>query len=126
LVYCLPALALLTAAGLAAVTRLAMLTPLGKAAWLPAALIVVLLVALVLGPQRLMRLPSALPDNLRRVAAIVAAYGRPGDAVLYLPASLQPGLPGPVPAAAGYRAGRIAGRRGQPDRHPGAAGHPAV
>ena len=87
LVYCLPALALLTAAGLAAVTRLAMLTPLGKAAWLPAALIVVLLVALVLGPQRLMRLPSALPDNLRRVAAIVAAYGRPGDAVLYLPAN---------------------------------------
>ena len=58
-----------------AVTRLAMLTPLGRAAWLPAALTVVLLVALVLGPQRLVRLPSARPDNLRRVAAIVAAYG---------------------------------------------------
>jgi len=87
LVYCLPALALLTAAGLAAVTRLAMPTPLGKAAWLPAALTVVLLVALVLGPQRLVRLPSARPDNLRRVAAIVAAYGRPGDAVLYVPSN---------------------------------------
>jgi mannosyltransferase len=87
LVYCLPALALLVAAGLAAVTRLAMPTPLGKAAWLPAALIVVLLVALVLGPQRLVRLPSSRPDNLRRVAAIVAAYGRPGDAVLYVPSN---------------------------------------
>jgi len=85
LLYCLPALALLGAAGLAAVTRLAMLTPLGKAAWVPALLIVALLVALVLGPQRAVRLPSARPDNLRRVAAIVAAYARPGDAVLYLP-----------------------------------------
>jgi mannosyltransferase len=87
LVYCLPALALLVAAGLAAVTRLAMPTPLGKAAWLPAALIMILLAALVLGPQRLARLPSARPDNLRRVAAIVAAYGRPGDAVLYVPSN---------------------------------------
>jgi mannosyltransferase len=87
LVYCLPALALLVAAGLATVTRLAMLTPLGKAAWLPAALTVILLVALVLGPQRLVRLPSARPDNLRRVAAIVAAYGRPGDSVLYMPSN---------------------------------------
>jgi mannosyltransferase len=86
-VYCLPALALLAAAGLAAVTRLATLAPLGKAAWLPAVLIVVLLVALVLEPQRLVRLPSARPDNLRRVAAIVAAYGRPGDAVLYVPSN---------------------------------------
>jgi mannosyltransferase len=86
-VYCLPALALLAAAGLAAVTRLATLAPLGKAAWLPAVLIVVLLVALVLEPQRLVRLPSARPDNLRRVAAIVAAYGRPGDAMLYVPSN---------------------------------------
>jgi mannosyltransferase len=86
-VYCLPALALLAAAGVAAVTRLATLGPLGKAAWLPAVVIVVLLVALVLEPQRLVRLPSARPDNLRRVAAIVAAYGRPGDAVLYVPSN---------------------------------------
>jgi mannosyltransferase len=41
----------------------------------------------VLEPQRLVRLPSARPDNLRRVAAIVAAYGRPGDAVLYVPSN---------------------------------------
>ena len=86
-VYCLPALALLAATGLAAVTRLATLALLGKAAWLPAVLIVVLLVALVLEPQRLVRLPSARPDNLRRAAAIVAAYGRPGDAVLYVPSN---------------------------------------
>jgi mannosyltransferase len=89
-VYCLPALALLAAAGLASAARLAMATPLGKAAagavaWLPSALIVVLLAALVLGPQRSARLPSSRPDNLRKAAAIVAAHAHRGDAVLYLP-----------------------------------------
>jgi mannosyltransferase len=88
-VYCLPALALLAAAGLAGVARLAMAIPMGYAvgivAWLPAGLIVVLLAALVLGPQRSARLASSRPDNLRLAAAIVAAHGRSGDAVLYLP-----------------------------------------
>ncbi len=31
------------------------------------------------------RLTSDRPDNLREVAAVVQAYGRPGDAVVYLP-----------------------------------------
>jgi mannosyltransferase len=87
-VYCLPALALLTAAGLAAVARLAMLSPLGEAgsvlAWLPAGLIMILLAALALGPQRSVRLASR-PDNLHKAAAILAAHEQPGDAVLYLP-----------------------------------------
>ena len=88
-VYCLPALALLGAAGLAGITRLVMRSTGqragGAVAWLPAALIVVLLAALVAGPQRSVRLASARPDNLRLAAAIVAAHGRSGDAVLYLP-----------------------------------------
>ena len=88
-VYCLPALALLAAAGLAGAARLAMAIPMGKAggavAWLPAGLILVLLAALVAGPQRSARLASSRPDNLRLVAAIVAAHGRSGDAALYVP-----------------------------------------
>ena len=91
IVYCLPALALLAATGLAGMTRLAMAIPLGKAsrvaAWLPAALILVLLAALVLGPQRSVRLASSRPDNLRMAAAIMAAHERRGDAVLYLPSN---------------------------------------
>jgi mannosyltransferase len=87
--YCLPAVALLTATGLAWITHFVMLIPARKAggilAWLPAALIAVLIAALVLGPQRSVRLPSARPDNLRLAAAIVASHGRSGDAVLYLP-----------------------------------------
>ena len=77
IVYCLPALALLAATGLAGMTRLAMAIPLGKAgrvaAWLPAALILVMLAALVPGPQRSVRLASSRPDNLRMAAAIMAA-----------------------------------------------------
>ena len=91
IVYCLPALALLAAAGLAGMTRLVMAIPLGKAgrvvAWLPTALILVLLAALVLGPQRSVRLASSRPDNLRIAAAIMAAHERRGDAVLYLPSN---------------------------------------
>ncbi len=88
-VYCLPALALLAAAGVAGVARVAMAIPMGKAggavAWLPAGLILVLLAALVLGPQRSARLASSRPDNLRLAAAVLAAHGHSGDAVLYLP-----------------------------------------
>jgi mannosyltransferase len=91
LVFCLPALGLLTAAGLAWVTRFAAMIPMrgadGAAAWLPAVLILALLAALLVGPQRsVQRAPSRLAD-LRGTAAILAAHGRPGDAVLYVPAS---------------------------------------
>jgi mannosyltransferase len=89
LVFCLPALGLLTAAGLAWVTRFAAMLPVrgagGGAAWLLAALILVLLAALVLGPQRSVRLASSRLANLRGAAAVLAAQGRRGDAVLYVP-----------------------------------------
>ncbi len=87
--YCLPAMALLAAAGLAWMTHFAMVISArkvgGALAWLPAVLIAVLIGALVLGPQRSVRLPSARPDQLRLAAAILASHGRGGDAVLYLP-----------------------------------------
>jgi mannosyltransferase len=87
-VFSLPALALLGAAGVAWVTRFAAMIPFPGAsatAWLPAALILVLLVALAAGPQRAVRLASSQADNLRAPAAVVAAHVRPGDAVLYMP-----------------------------------------
>ena len=87
-VFSLPALALLGAAGLAWVTRFAAMIPVPRAvsaaAWLPAALILVLLAALVAGPQGAVRRASPV-DNLRGTAAVVAANERPGDAVLYMP-----------------------------------------
>jgi mannosyltransferase len=90
-VYTLPALSLLTATGLAWLTRLVASGPFGRAypalAWLPAALVLAGLAALLLAPQRSIRLASARTDNLRRTSAIVSANERPGDAVLYLPAN---------------------------------------
>jgi mannosyltransferase len=90
-VFCLPALALLGATGLAWLTRFAAMIPVRKArgavAWLPAALVLVLLAALVAGPQRSVRLGSSRLADLRGAAAVLAAHRRPGDAVLYVPAS---------------------------------------
>jgi hypothetical protein len=48
-----------------------------------------LLVAMIIGPQRAARLTSARPDNLRAVSAVVAAHGRPGDAILYIPSDAR-------------------------------------
>jgi mannosyltransferase len=91
LVFCLPALGLLSAAGLAWVTRFAAMIPVraagGAVAWLPAALILALLAVLLAGPQRSVRLAPARLADLRRTAVILAAQGRRGDAVLYVPAS---------------------------------------
>jgi mannosyltransferase len=91
LVFCLPALGLLGACGVAWVTRFAAMIPVrrtgGAAVWLPAVLILALLAALVVGPQRSVRAaPSRLAD-LRGTAAVLAAQGRRGDAVLYVPPS---------------------------------------
>ena len=91
LVFCLPALGLLGACGLAWVTRFAATITVrgtgGAAVWLPAILILALLAALVVGPQRSVRAaPSRLAD-LRGTAAVLAAQGRRGDAVLYVPPS---------------------------------------
>jgi mannosyltransferase len=91
LVFCLPALGLLGACGVAWVTRFAMMVTVrgagGAAVWLPAILILALLAALMVGPQRSVRAaPSRLAD-LRGTAAVLAAQGRRGDAVLYVPPS---------------------------------------
>jgi mannosyltransferase len=67
-------------------------------AWLPAAVIVILLAALLAGPQQALRRPDSWIDNLRRAAAVLAAHELPGDAVLYLPSSrriVSTSYPGP-------------------------------
>jgi len=85
--FCLPALAILVAAGLAWLGRLAALTPLSRArlAWLPPAVVAVALAGALIAPQQSIRLSSARPDNLRKISAILAASEKPGDAVLYIP-----------------------------------------
>jgi mannosyltransferase len=92
-VFCQPALALLCAAGLAWLARLVAATRAGRRtpalAWAAPAVILVALAALMVGPQRSVRLPWAKPDNLRKVSAVVAHYERPGDAVFYLPSEAR-------------------------------------
>jgi mannosyltransferase len=101
-VFCLPALALLCAAGLAWLVRLAAATPVGKLrpalAWLPSAVILAALAVLLAGPQQATRQPAARPDNLRAAAAIVSAHERPGDVIFYIPVRtrvLSIAYPGP-------------------------------
>jgi mannosyltransferase len=93
-VFCLPALSLLVAAGLVwlpTVTRQVLAqhgTEALKAralAVVPSVLLAAAVVAALIGPQRAIRLPTARADNLRAVAAVLSANERPGDAVLYLP-----------------------------------------
>ncbi len=93
-VFCLPALALLVAAGLAWLGTLTAReearrgVPPGRSrllAVIPSAALAVAVLAALAGPQRAIRLPSARTDNLRALAAVVAAHERPGDAILYLP-----------------------------------------
>jgi len=92
--FCLPALATLTAAGfvwLAAVTRRALA---GRGigarradalAAAPSALLAAVILIAVTGPQREVRQVGARVDNLREVAQVIAKRERPGDAILYLP-----------------------------------------
>jgi mannosyltransferase len=91
LVFCLPALGLLGACGVAWVTRFATMMTVrgtgGATVWLPAILILALLAALVVGPQRSVRAASSRLADLRGTAAVLAAQGRSGDAVLYVPPS---------------------------------------
>ncbi len=93
-VFCLPALAMLVAAGLlslAGFTARAVdqrgLPPrrVRLVAVIPSVVLVLAVAAVLISPQRAIRLPSARADNLRAVAAVVAARERPGDAVLYVP-----------------------------------------
>jgi mannosyltransferase len=92
-VFCQPALALLCAAGVAWLGGLVAASAAGRRtpalAWAAPAVIVVALAALVIGPQRSVRLTSARPDNLRGVSAVIAANQRPGDAVFYLPSEAR-------------------------------------
>jgi mannosyltransferase len=94
--FCLPALAILAGAGLTGLVRLAAVAPLSRLrlgplrlAWLPAALVIALLAALLAGPQQAIRQTSARADNLRLASAIVAAHEQPGDAVFYIPATMR-------------------------------------
>jgi mannosyltransferase len=88
--FCVPAVALLVAAGLGWLARQVARIPLASrwpgwpaAAWLPSMIVVLALAVMVAGPQQRARLTGARADNLRSVAAIVSAHERPGDAVFY-------------------------------------------
>jgi mannosyltransferase len=90
--FSLPALALLVAAGLSWLARAAARSPLAQAgarlAWAPAILIIILVGALLVRPQWAVRQPHSRQDN-SKVAAIIAANERPGDAILYIPSRLR-------------------------------------
>jgi mannosyltransferase len=93
--FCLPALALLVAAGLVGLTRLVARTvtaggglgPLGRdaTAWVPAGVVMLAMAVLLISPQHAIRQSSARPDNLRLASQIVAKYEQPGDVVFYMP-----------------------------------------
>jgi mannosyltransferase len=101
--FCLPALAILVGAGLAGIIRLTSAASVRRlrAAWLPvavAALVVLGLAAMLVGPQGAIRQTAARPDNLRLASAIVAANEQPGDVVFYIPIDsrvLGTGYPAP-------------------------------
>jgi mannosyltransferase len=106
--FCLPALAILVAAGLVGLARLVATTPFGRGtagplrlAWAPSALVLVVLAVLLISPQHAIRQSSARPDNLRLASQIVAANEQPGDVVFYLPDDmyvLGTGYPAPFGA----------------------------
>ena len=89
--FCLPALAICVGAGLAGLVRLAAGTRLARLrlAWVPAAVVIAGLGALLIGPQQAIRQSAARPDNLRLASAIVAAREQPGDVVFYLPVNMH-------------------------------------
>jgi mannosyltransferase len=76
-VFCLPAVALLAGAGLAAL------------GWPTRAAVLALIVALVLPAQLAMRVPGS-GGPLRDAAQVLATYERPGDAVIYPVNGLPP------------------------------------
>lgn len=92
--FCLPALAMLTSAGLIWLAVLARRAVAGRGlgrrsadalALTPSVALAVLIVLALAGPQRQIRLATARPDNLRAFSAVVARHELPGDAILYLP-----------------------------------------
>jgi len=101
--FCLPALAILVGAGLAGIVRLASAAPVRRRglAWVPvalAAVVVLGLAVMLVGPQGAIRQTAARPDDLRLASAIVAANEQPGDVVFYIPLNsrvLGTGYPAP-------------------------------
>ncbi|HEX7994236.1 MAG TPA: glycosyltransferase family 39 protein, partial [Streptosporangiaceae bacterium] len=92
--YCLPALAILVAAGLVWLVALTRRVLAGRGlrpqvadllAAAPSVVLALLIAGLLVGPQREVRQVSARSDDLKAVAAAIAGRERPGDAVLYLP-----------------------------------------
>jgi mannosyltransferase len=93
-VFCIPALSLLVAAGLTWLTVLARRAATARgltgrralaAAIAPSAVLAVIAAAALAGPQDKIRLATGRVDNLRAVAAVISARERPGDAIAYLP-----------------------------------------
>jgi mannosyltransferase len=93
--FCLPALSLLAAAGLVWLVRLT-----GKAVdggglasgrrakvltFAPSGLLAAIIMAGSVGPQIAIRQPTARADDLRAVAAVIRVHELPGDAIVYLP-----------------------------------------
>ena len=91
--FCLPALAILVAAGLVGLTRLVATTPLARAdarlAWFPSAAILAVLAVMLVAPQHAIRQSSTRPDNLRLASELVAANEQPGDVVFYMPSNMH-------------------------------------
>jgi mannosyltransferase len=87
--FCLPALAILVAWGIAWITRLATTTPMGQVglAWLPSAVVILGVAALLITPDKMIRLTSARPDNLLAASTIVRQQEKPGDIIFYIPAT---------------------------------------
>lgn len=84
--FCAPAMAMLAAGGLAWLACLA--APMLPAPWLALAapvLIAAVITGLLIVPQQNIRLTGARTDDLAKVASILSAHERPGDAVLYVP-----------------------------------------
>jgi mannosyltransferase len=85
--YCLPALAILVAWGIAWIARLAAVTPMSGAGigWLSSAVVMLGLASLLIAPQKAIRLDSARPENLEEASAIIASHEQPGDIIFYIP-----------------------------------------
>jgi mannosyltransferase len=97
--YCLPALAILVAAGLVGLIRLLTELLSGSTSLRPAAalragtgvaaVVLAVVAVLLISPQHAIRQSSARPDNLRLASQIVAANERPGDIVFYIPVDMH-------------------------------------
>jgi mannosyltransferase len=85
--YCMPAIALLAAGGLSGLVRLTrpLVQPAGRLALTAPVLLAAVIGGLLIAPQQHIRNDSSRPDDLAKVAAVLTARERPGDAVLYVP-----------------------------------------